>query len=360
MTKRKKPAFTVDDAWDALQDADYAKAAELAEELLQSEPDEPELLTILARSRLAGEQLNAARKIYEKLLKKASHPPGIRAEAALYLDNLPQAAHIIRTALNKTPDHADLLFLAALTDYSLGYIGQAVERLPQAIEAGLDWDDEDPISLIVQHVLKGPEFLDFEHIYLDSQEKILEGKTNPQNRWFNLNIYVYELYTATTADKRKKKAQELVDLLLGPGHLTVAEAAGKCRDVFEAFARNEEDARFGLEGLKQLDAGAYEELARLVLALQLEHLEGFASVFQLEAKVIKSQALNQLVAVLPLRMALAMLLLYTMATKEDRLAQMMKENMEPELLKALILSCFSCYYNEVNEYKSRQSRNDKR
>lgn len=359
MAKKKKSTATIDDAWDALQDMDYEKAATLAEELLTNTADEPEALTILARSRLGNDQKTQAGRIYEKLLKKKSTPPGVRAEAALFLEQLPQAAEILKTALSKTPDHSDLLFLAALTDYALGHLASAGLSLTQAVTSGLDWDDEDPISLIAQHVLQGPDFLDFEHVYLDCQERVLEDKTNPQNRWFNLNIYAYELYTASTPEKRKKKAQELIDLLLGQGQLTLAEGSEKCRSVFEDFARNENDARFGLEGLKQLEAGEYDGLARLVLALQLEHLEEFSELFELEQGKSKNMAFNQLLAVLPLRMAIAMLVLYTMATKEDRLAQMMKENMEPDLQKALIVSCFSCYYNQVNIYRNRQNRNDK-
>jgi hypothetical protein len=360
MTKRKKPATTMEDAWEALQAMEYDKAEALAEELLQGKPDEPEALTILARSRLGSDHKPQAGKIYEKLLKKKSSPPGVRAEAAIFLDRLPQAAEILKTALGKTPDHPDLLFLAALTDYTLGHVAGAGLRLTHAVECGLDWNDEDPISLIVQHVLHGADFLDFEHLYLDSQERVLEGKNDPQNRWFNLNIYVYELYTATTPEKRKKKAQDLIDLLLGQGQLTLTQASEKCKSVFEDFAHNEQDARFGLEGLKQLETGEYEGLAHLVLALQLEHLEEFFTLFDLEKEKVKTLTFNQLISALPLRMALAMLALYTMATKEDRLAQLMKENMEPELQKALIVTCFSCYYSEVNIYRNRQNRNDKR
>jgi hypothetical protein len=360
MTKKKKSTATIEDAWDALQDTEYDKAATLAEELLTGKADEPEALTILARSRLGSDHTSQAGKIYEKLLKKKSTPPGVRAEAAIVLDQLPQAAEILKTALNKTPDHSDLLFLAALTDYALGHLADAALALSQAVLNGLDWNDEDPVSLIVQHVLHGPDFLDFEHMYLDSQERVLEDKTNPQNRWFNLNIYVYELYTATTSEKRKKKAQDLIDLLLGPGQLSLADGSEKIRRVFEDFAGSENDARFGLEGLKLLDAGDFDSLARLVLAMQLEHLEEFYSLFDIEQGKVKTMAFNQLISLLPLRMAIAMLMLYTMATREDRLAQLMKENMEPELQKALIVSGFSCYYNQVNIYRNRQNRNDKR
>jgi hypothetical protein len=344
----------VDDAWRAVQEMNYRRAIEIADDFLREDADDPEALTILGRVQLGTGETEKALKTYTHILKHKKFSPGLHAEAALVLDNPQLAQTILLKAMKKTPDHPDLLFLAAVTEYQLGHIPRVTDCLLAAIESGLDWNDEDPITLVVEHCLSGVEFMDLECIYLDCQAQLFEAKTAPQNRWFGLNMPIYELYTASTPDKQKKRGLELLDTLLGKGVMSIAAGQADLKKIFTDFSTSEQDARFGLEGLKLLETNSHDLLARQVLALQLEHLKEFAVLLAIPADQIAAVSIQSLTVQLPLRLSTGLLILYAISTNEDRLTQLMKQEVEPAILAALIAACFSSFYSEIGVFKKRQ------
>jgi len=303
---------------------------------------------------MAMGQTEQAEKIYSHIYQKKKFSPGLRAEAAMILNRPAEAQQILQKALQATPDQTELLFLAAVVEYQLGRIQHVSSHLREAIENGLDWEDEDPITLVVEHCLSSAEFLDLEEIYLDCEDELFSGIANAKNRWFGLNMSVYELYTATTPEKRNKRAGELMQLLNAREGLAFEEGSQQLEKILSDFSKNEQDARFGLEGLKLFYEGKYDQIARMVLAMQLEHLKEFGVLLALPVQLASDSSLQQLVIRLPMRIAIGLLTLYTIATSADRLSQLMKQDIEPAILATLISTCFSSFYTEINYYKNRQ------
>ena len=54
---------------------------------------------------------------------------------------------------------------------------------------------------------------------------------------------------------------------------------------------------------------------------------------------------------LPYRLALCLMLLYTISGSEDRLMQAMQQEIEPELTTALIFAAFRGFYQEVGRIR---------
>jgi len=333
---------------------DYRRATEIANRMLSKDGDDPDALTLLSRIQVGTGKIDQAQQTYSYIYQHKKMAAGMRAEAAMVLGRLPEALALLQKTLKEDPQQPELLFIAALIEYQLGHIQRVEDYMLAALESGLDWNDEDPITLVVEHCLTGPEYLDLEHIYLDCQDQLFEGKSGSKNRWFSLNMSIYELYTASTPAKRNKIATDLLHLLDGPKDLTPASGKAKLHAILTDFSHNEQDARFGLEGLKLLEAGRYDELARMVLALQLEHLKEFSSVVDIHLDQMDSSSMQTLTTKLPMRMAIGLLTLYAMATSEDRKFQLMEQEIEADLSAALITACFSAFYQEINMYKKRQ------
>jgi len=333
---------------------EYRRATEIANRMLSKDGDDPDALMLLSRIQVGTGKIEQAHQTYSYIYNHKKMAAGLRAEAAMVLNRLPEALSLLQKTLKENPRQPELLFIAALIEYQLGHIQRVEDYMLAALESGLDWNDEDPITLVVEHCLTGPEYLDLEHIYLDCQDQLFEGKSGSKNRWFSLNMSIYELYTASTPAKRNKIANDLLYLLGGAEDLTPASGKEKLRAILTDFSHNEQDARFGLEGLKALDAGRYDELARMVLALQLEHLKEFSAVVDIQFDQLDSSSMQTLTTKLPMRMAIDLLTLYAMATSEDRKFQLMEQEIEAELSAALITACFSAFYQEINLYKKRQ------
>lgn len=335
----------------AMAEKEYARAIELLLPEAAGEKMNEEALLLQARCDLAMHHHAAAGKIYTFLLQQGKQfSAAARAEAALILGQ-PQTSLSLLAPLAKNELEGEAILIGVVSAYCCGRINECMRYLNLFVRSGREWDEEDPIDLVIEHALERSEYHDLEQIYLDAQESVQSGSHNPRNRWFSINIPVYELYTASRPEKRQKRAATLVRIL-APGEIFSPEGAKeRLRGILRDFAGSEEDARFGLESLKHLDTSNWAELARLIMALQLEHLRQFAGSLGLEDESITASALQQLVPLLPLRQAMGLMLLYAIADSNDRLLQQMVQNIEDELLAALIQIAFQAFYLEMERIR---------
>ncbi len=335
----------------AIAEKEYARAIELLLPAAAGEKMNEEALLLQARCDLALHHHAAAGKIYSFMLQQgAPFSPAARAEAALILGQ-PQTSLALLAPLATGDLTGEAALIASVSAYCCGRISDCMRYLARFAAAGEEWDEEDPVELVIEHALERSEYHDLEQIYLDAQESAGKPGPQPRNRWFAINIPVYELYTASRPDKRLKRAAALVRVLAPGEPFSPEGATERLRGILQDFAGSEEDARFGLESLKHLEAGNWAELARMIMALQLEHLRQFAGSLGLEGERIATGALQQLIPLLPLRPAMGLMLLYAIADSEDRMLQQMVPNIEEEVLAALIQVAFQAFYLEMERIR---------
>lgn len=335
----------------AMAEQEYARAIEMLLPVIAANSMDEEALLLQARCDLALHHHAAAGKIYSFLLQHgAPFSPAARAEAALILGQ-PQTSRVLLAPLFKEGVRGDTALIAAVSAYCCGRISESMRCLTSLVKHEEEWEEDNPVDLVIKHALERSEYHDLEQIYLDAQETVQSGNPRPRNRWFSINMPVYELYTASRPEKRQQRAVALVRILMPGEPLSLKGAQERLRQILEDFAASEEDARFGLESLKHLDAADWAELARLVMALQLEHLRQFAGSLGLEGERIASGALQQLIPLLPLRPAMGLMLLYAIADSEDRMLQQMVQNVEDDLLAALIQVAFQSFYLEMERIR---------
>jgi tetratricopeptide (TPR) repeat protein len=320
------------------------------EELNQIDPHEPLYdiaLKIQARCFLATNQYEQAQKAYKAVLAHSENP-AIQTEALLVLDEIDKAVKTFQK--NKTDVDAEHCFIAALSLYKYGYIQQARQQIEHALEQGFEWQDDSLIDAIAQTVLTGHYFFDFEQIYLDAEN---EPTGERMNRWFHLNIPVIELLSSSQGKPQTQKAIQLAQIL-GATARVIENRHGRLflSEIINDLAASEVDARFGLEAKKIIQKDDYKELARLVLALLLEHTKQFAELVGLKKETIPQYDLQKLVLALPLRMATAILVLYALGEKES--TQLLVENnqLDRDIVAGLIGLSFKNYYSAVNRYRS--------
>ena len=356
-TQHSNPASqgnTLFQALELLNLKEYQRALEILENLTTSTTTNIDTLIALGRCFLALDLTKDSLETYSKILAKNVNPTfRARAEAELLLDKMDGALSNFESALKYDPNDAEAQFLASIAAYKTGFISHAYKHLESAVSLGFDWDEEIPIDFIAQQVLPGVEFSDFEQIYLDVTDKIVEKKPGSQNRWFALNIPVLEFYMASKPEKKKKRTAHLAQLIdpFVPGNYFDI-----CNDqlefILKDFSSSQSDARFGLEALKLLNEKKYTEITKLILALQLEHLKEFAEHFALTKDRISELNLQNLIVLLPLPMATAMLFLYSSSVPEDQIQNVSPENIDENILTGLIALCFTTFYQQVKKYQN--------
>ncbi|HOT96133.1 MAG TPA: hypothetical protein PLG50_02805 [bacterium] len=335
----------------AISRKEYAKAVELLVPVVaENSLNEPALL-LQARCDMALRQHAAAGKIYSYLLQQEKlFSPAARAEAALILGQ-PRSSLTLLAPLVRADLLGETALLAAVCAYCCGRMTECLTMLMHLVKSGEEWDEEAPIEVVIEHALERSEYHDLEQMYLDAQEMVQTGNLQPRNRWFSINMPVYELYTASRAERRQQRAAALIRILAPGETLSPEGARERLCQILQDFAASETDARFGLESLKHLEAGQWSEVARLIMAMQLEHLRQFAGDLGLEGDRIAASALQQLIPLLPLRPAMGLMLLYAIADDEDRMLQQMVQNIEEELLAALIQVAFHSFYVDMERIR---------
>ncbi len=334
----------------AMADEEYERARQLLSRLLQNNAHDEMALLLDARCRLALNEGDKAMENYRFILKmEKMFSLNARLEALLALGRDAEVLQLLQNSTTE-PDH----LLAALAFYLHGRIRDCQRQLEQFIRDGGEWQDEDAISPLILHLLSRPEFLDFEQMYLDMVENYGRSTPKAQNRWFALNMPIYELFTASDAQKRRHRAIALAKLLLPTEEISLENSREWLRQTLQDFAASQEDASFGLESLKQYDEGRLDVVAKNILSLELEHLAQFSELIGLTPADVRESQLQQLIVLLPYRIALCLMLLYTLSEFQDRLQQSMQQNLENELMVALIFLAFKAFYQEFDYIKSRR------
>ncbi|MBN1482007.1 hypothetical protein EH223_06750 [candidate division KSB1 bacterium] len=339
--------------WQLMAEHDYLQAEKILSNMVEEGQHEPALIYALARCQLARENHSEALYHYSHLLQHANETElKFIAEAALILDKPQQAMPLFEAARQQDQHDAETSFLLALTSYKLGFIKQSLDQLQDALRAGMTWEDEDACDFVVQQVLPVREFHDFEMLFLDAVEIVAEKKTHPQNRWFSINMPIFELFSANTADRQKQRAGHLALLLSSHfGDLFLSNGRNELWKILDDLSNIELNPEFGKQAREALKQNNYSLIAQLILALELEHLKQFAASFGLSAELIKNIDLQHLIPLLPLRLAVALMFLYSAGNPDDKMPNY-QNKLEPNTLAALLAACFISYYQQVDKYKS--------
>jgi len=333
---------------------DFPEALGLLHRVLDRDPHNEKARLALARCQLALEQFEAAIDTYTQLLDKRQNPTfATQAEAELVLGKTTEALKHFEAAAKYDPENADTQFLLSVASYLEGFISHTYHHLKNAVSMGFEWADDDPLDFVAQYVLMPKEFFDFEQIYLDAQESVAKNQDVTRNRWFSLNMPIYELFSASDPDKKLKRA-EYIKELIAPHWLDFDFSHGEkdLEIILKDFSKSEVDATFGLEAQKQIQEKQYSQVAGLILSLQLEHLRQLAGHFALTATIVDSSHLQNVVVMLPLPMAMALMVLYAASDPKDQLLKMVEHNIPENILAGLIALSFSVFYHSLNKYRS--------
>jgi tetratricopeptide (TPR) repeat protein len=344
-------------AREQFEHGEIENAIETLDTILEHEPNHPEALLLEARSYLALDDPDQARQRYQSILESGEEIPLLlqaEAELILHPESPPLQTFSSQPAEKQGAEGA---FLAAIAHYRGGNIPQTRTDLITAVKKGFEWQDDSPVDFIAQYLILGEDFFDFEQLYLDAEETVHQGNTSPQNRWFALNMPIIEMLNAGSSDRQRERAEYLAELINPenkPVHLeSMADALPA---IVSDFTRNSEDARFGLEAKKHLENDSIEELAKLILAMQLEHLRQFAPLLGHEPKEIQTRQLQRLIPLLPHRIALTVLFLYSISGSDEHAQHLKDTRPEPTLLRGLITLCWTSFYKTINKFRKRQNQ----
>ena len=128
-----------------LADGDAERAASIFSQILEMAPENPEVVSGLARSLVAAERTDEARALLDDLPEKIGKDPAIaRARSALALADIPQpngdvAALDARIAAN--PDDYEARYELAAALMAGGDRDGAADQLLEIIRRDRDWDD---------------------------------------------------------------------------------------------------------------------------------------------------------------------------------------------------------------------------
>ncbi|MGA7990150.1 MAG: tetratricopeptide repeat protein [Thermoanaerobaculia bacterium] len=122
------------DAWQRLDQ--YARAADVARQGLERDPEEPDLLFRLAASLERDKKLGESEAAFERLLKvRADHAPGMNYLGYMWADrgeNLPRALELIRKAVDLEPSNGAYLDSLGWVYFRIGRLDKAEENLVAA------------------------------------------------------------------------------------------------------------------------------------------------------------------------------------------------------------------------------------
>lgn len=326
--------------------------------VLKKTPENFQAIIFKARCQLALANISAATVTYQSILNYPKSGPIAQAEALLFSSKIIESQTILSEVINKGHESGEMFFLSALSFYKSGNIPKAYSSIESAIGLDYLWDDEDPNDFLASFILENYEYADFEQIYLDVYEQQMEEKDNPKNRWFSINIPIYDLFSARL-EKQPEKAAVLTQLL-GQPFLSndINDGIKELETILRDFASQQDDARFGLEALKNLSEKNYPQVGSIILAMQLEHLRQFGFFFGLKEETIDGTQLQNLIPLLPFRIALLIMFLYTASDPKDKIQQMALQNLDTGILVNMIAICFSAFYKQIAVFKQYQTNHN--
>jgi tetratricopeptide (TPR) repeat protein len=328
--------------FDHIKAESYQQAISCLDVLLEKNPNYIQALTTKARCFLALDKKQKAIQTYDSLLM-LQKDESLQYESALVKGHNPGFPPFEKLK------NGNALFLNALYTYMQGKIITTIKSLKKAIELHFDWETQESLDLLVGFLLQENEFTDFEQIYLDVEEATCENNPHPQNRWFSLSLPVHDFFAATSDTIRQEKAKKFFDLISPAALHHPLDGRKELESILKDFLRDQEDARFGLEALRCLQNNDIEKLAELLLALMLEHLMRFSNSFDLEKKEMKNKQLADLVVLLPQKLSLALLFMFTVSRQKEAYQQNSGKKYQDQLLNMLTL-CFVTFYHQIGIY----------
>ncbi len=339
----------------ALSDAknlEFIKALDRLENLTE-EPVKTLTLILQARCYLGIDDWAKAEKCYKNILKTCKPDEYFeRAEAELILGQTENALKSFHAGLQVNQENGEAYFLNGLVNYKTGRVVAALQEIRKAIENNFEWEDDDPADQVVQHTLALEEFHDFEHLYLDIFDELLNNQQNPQNRWLSINIPIYEFYTEKNPEKQLLKAYSIAQMFSSEFDMAfLKNGKQQLQKIIDDFAKSETDAHFGLEAKKLFQEEKYQEISNLVLAMVLEHLKEFSHIFALKKEIFQASDLQGLVRILPLQIARSLMFLYASSAPEDQLKQFIQQDINIEYIAGLTAAGFITFYNQIDKYK---------
>ncbi len=345
----------LDEVWQLMAAHDYAAAEQAINELMDDGYHDHTTIHALARCQLALDRHDEALNNYTHLLHHADEADlKSRAEAALILDKHHSALPLFQTALRQSPQDGEVLFFLAINEYKVGLLVQSIKHLREAVRLGLEWDDDDPHDFVAQQALPIHDFHDFEQIYLDAVDAVEKNMDNPQNRWFSINMPIFEIYSASTKERQKKRAADFARLLgTHFDELFLSNGRNELWRILDDLSNSDMNPEFGKQAREALKSDEYVKIATLILALQLDHLKQFADSFGLTADQIDQSNLQGLIPLLPLRPAVALVFLYSTSNPDDKLPNY-QNKLENNTLAALLAACFVSYYQQVDLYRKKR------
>jgi hypothetical protein len=334
----------------------YDQAEEAIHDLLDDGEHELQLFVSLARCQLAQEKFEEALQNYNHLLHHSDELNYISAiEAALVLDKTSDAMNFCTLGAPEFSGNPQFHFLTALVQYKHGNIKAAGIELTRAIQLDLEWDDEDSIDFVTQQILPIHEFHDFEQLYLDCQELGQEESGAAQNRWFSLNMPTWDLLKASTPERQLERAIELANLL-SPHFDETYLQNGKSElwRIVNDMNKNGENEAFVEKARTSIRESNFVETAKLILALELEHLGQFASFFGLASEEITKLNLQGLLGLLPMRLAVGVVFLYSASHSDETLPGYDPEKFSEDIFAGLIAACFVSFYQQVDTFRPKE------
>jgi len=343
-------------AYNLIQSGNYIEALKLLEWSLTLESDHIPTQHLLGQCKLALGFFEEAANIYHNLLTiNDTNLLPIKAEAELVLGKYPDALQDFETYLENQTPSGKMLFSASIAAYKSGVIIKTHLFQREALKIGFKWIDNIPIDHIAGYVFQPFEFNDFEQIYLDISEEFEEENLKMKNRWFSINIPIYEFFTAS--EKQKEKAKVIVKLLSDSSFDFILEKGkAELELIINDLAKSETDARFGLEAAKLFNKNNFDELAKIVLALFLEHINQYGEIFGLDQDYIKSSNLQDLILLLPFKIAVLLMFLYAVSNPIEQIQPTEKnKKVDENLLAGLIALCFLIFYQELKNFENIKS-----
>ncbi len=333
-----------------IQAGNYSGALEILKSHSASGSDFIQILYLTGQCKLALGDFEGAKKFYQDLLiiKEPALLP-LKAEAELVVGQYPAALLNLESCLKAQPPAGDVLFLTSIAAYKSGNILKAKGYLSRAVQSGFDWKDDMPADHVAGFVLQPVEYNDFEQIYLDISEEGKDGNPVSENRWFAINIPIYEFFT--TGENQKEKAQVITKLIPDPSiSILLENGKQELELIINGLAKSETDARFGLEAVKLFNNNDFDELANIMLGLFLEQINQSGAVFGLERDFIKSSQLQDLVLLLPFKIAVLLMFLYAACHPVVQVQPVEKIKIDDNILAGLIARCFLIFYKEIKNF----------
>ena len=335
-----------------IQAGNYTEALKILNDLSTRESDHILVRYMIGQCKLALGEFDDLKNIYQNFL--TINDPGllpVQAEAELVTGKYRDALQHYETCAKAQPPAGDLLFLTSIAAYKSGNILKTKVYMSRAVQDGFEWFDNIPVDGLAGYVLQPYEFNDFEQIYLDISEENEDGNPVTKNRWFAINIPIYELFTA--GENQKEKAQVIIQLISEPSFFFLLDQGkAELEQLINNLAKSETDARFGLEAKKLLDNNDFEGLANIMLALFLEHIHQSGELFGLEQEFIQSSHLQDLILLLPYKIAVILMFLYAVCHPVVQVQPAENIKVDDNILAGLTAQSFLIFYQEIKNFNS--------